>query len=347
MEVWVDFKAVKQAVLMEQVVARYGVPMRKVNAASLRGRCPLPCHGSKDSRESFTVNTAKNVWSCLSASCVAARGGSKGGNALDFTAAMEACTVRDAALKLATWFAVPGSGPGEQQPGRAEAEQGRQEPAPTTVGGQEPQKPVSEKKGDGSSDEPNKPLTFLLHGVDLAHPYLASRGLTGETAAKFGVGFFPGRGSMAGRVVLPIHDQHGQLVAYAGRAVDQAEPRYKFPAGFRKSLELFNYHRAATSGKPAVIVVEGFFDCLKVDQAGFPAVVALMGSSCSKRQEDLLVEKFQRVVLLLDGDDAGRAGAAEIAARIVRRRWVRVIDLPDGKQPDMLSEEELKQLFRL
>ena len=146
MEHWVDFKTVKQTVSMVQVLARYGVTMRKVSAASLRGRCPLPCHGSKDSRQSFTVNTAKNVWSCLSASCVAARGGSKGGNTLDFTAAMEACTVRDAALKLADWFGIPTSGsvqPGEPDPYQSRAKHSHQDPAPTTVGGQEPAKPVS------------------------------------------------------------------------------------------------------------------------------------------------------------------------------------------------------------
>ena len=49
---------------------------------------------------------------------------------------------------------------------------------------------------------------------------------------------------MSGRVVIPIHNERGELVAYAGRSIDGSEPKYKLPAGFHKSLELFNLHRA-------------------------------------------------------------------------------------------------------
>lgn len=94
----------------------------------------------------------------------------------------------------------------------------------------------------------NKPLTFQLKSVDCSHPYLSERGITKETAEYFGVGFFPGKGSMNGRIVIPIHNQHGKLVAYAGRAIDGSEPRYKLPAGFHKSLELFNLHRVTRPG---------------------------------------------------------------------------------------------------
>ena len=48
---------------------------------------------------------------------------------------------------------------------------------------------------------------------------------------------------MHDRIVIPIHNREGELVAYAGRSIDGSEPRYKFPAGFHKSLELFNLHR--------------------------------------------------------------------------------------------------------
>jgi DNA primase len=92
---------------------------------------------------------------------------------------------------------------------------------------------------------------------------------------------------MSGRIVIPIHNAEGELVAYSGRALDEAtEPRYKLPAGFNKSLELFNLHRALAHSTVMVIVVEGFFDAMKVHQAGFPAVVALMGSSLSDVQAE-------------------------------------------------------------
>jgi len=87
------------------------------------------------------------------------------------------------------------------------------------------------------------------------------------------------------RVVIPIRNLYGQLVAYAGRALDDRPPKYKLPAGFRKALELFNLQRALAAGGKTVIVVEGYFDCMLVHQAGFPWVVALMGCSLSVTQE--------------------------------------------------------------
>jgi DNA primase len=181
--------------------------------------------------------------------------------------------------------------------------------------------------------------------VDACHPYLAKRGLTYETAAYFGVGFFSGKGSMSGRVVIPIHDTQGELVAYAGRAIGGAQPRYKLPANFQKSHVVFNLHRAQASKNPSVVVVEGFFDCLKVHQAGFNSVVALMGSSLSDTQAKLLEANFDRVVLMLDGDEAGRAACREIAPRLATRLWVRITAVPPARQPDQLSSCEIIRIL--
>ena len=71
--------------------------------------------------------------------------------------------------------------------------------------------------------------------------------------------------------------------------------------------ELYNLHRAIATGERGY-VVEGFFDCMKVHQAGFPFVVALMGCSMSEEQERLLVAHAEMVLLMLDGDEAGRQG---------------------------------------
>jgi len=132
-------------------------------------------------------------------------------------------------------------------------------------------------------------------------------------------------------------------VAYAGRAVNGEEPKYRFPAGFRKSQVLFNLDRA--TGGNEVIVVEGFFDALKVHQAGHPAVVALMGSSFSQRQSELLLSHFASVTVMLDGDDPGRH-AAEVIAKLLRPK-VRVhqVELPNGVQPDQLSSLEINALI--
>jgi DNA primase len=250
----VDYKTVKQAVSIEMAIAYYGLMVRRIHGPYLGGRCPLPCHTSKSSTQSFMVNTEKNAWVCHSNSCVASRGGRSGGNVLDFDAAMERCSVRDAALKLQDWFVVTPTAREQKQ-----IVSGTPEAYPST-----PTAP----------EENNKPLAFTLRGINLHHPYLAGRGVGTNTAAYFGSGFYSGRGLMEGRIIIPIHNEDGILAAYAGRGLGQVEPRYKFPVYFRKSLILFNLHRAVRHGK-AVIVVEGFFDCFNVHQAGFPCVVAL------------------------------------------------------------------------
>jgi len=304
---WVDFKSIKSAVSLQMALDHYGINWLRKNGSELRGRCPIHQAGGNDA---FHVNPTKNAFHCFS--CKAK------GNVLDFVAAKEKCSVRDAAVKLQEWFGTNS----------------------TTVLAE--RKPSTEEKRGEGTEPGNKPLGFELKGVDLAHPYLAERGITKETAETFGVGLFSGRGSLSGRVVIPIHNELGELVAYAGRSIDGSEPRYKLPAGFHKSHVLFNLHRATGA---EVIVVEGFFDCMKVWQSGRSSVVALMGSSLSDRQERLLVGRFQRVALLLDGDDAGRTAVQEIAARLIPQVYVKIVEPPEGKQPDQLDEEQLKGLL--
>lgn len=316
---WVDYRAMKAAVSIEMALANYGIQLHRLDRDYLRGRCPLPAHTSKSSRHSFIVNTGKNAWACHSDSCVAARGGRIGGNVLDFISAMENCSVREAALKLQGWFVVP---PVHSPP----------------VSKLEVEHPHDATPGGG-----NKPLAFALNHIDCSHPYLVERGVDPETARHFGIGYNRGKGSMAGRVVVPIHDENGFLVAYVGRTIDETDPKYRFPPRFRKSLVLFNLHRAAAHGE-SVVVVEGFFDCIKVHQAGLPCAVALMGCSLSVRQEALLQQHFREVILLLDGDKAGRSAGTIIAKRLVSKLSTRLVEIPDGGQPDQLGSDQIRCL---
>ncbi len=86
---------------------------------------------------------------------------------------------------------------------------------------------------------------------------------------------------------------------------------------------LYNLQRAAEETDGTVVLVEGFFDCIRVTQAEY-ACVALMGCSMSLEQEEQLGVHFRRVVTILDGDEAGRKAATEIAGRLVSRNWLRV-----------------------
>ena len=311
-----DFKSLKQRIPIDHVLARYGVKLRRVGPHTLYGRCPLPTHTSRQSRQSFSVNLSLQAWSCHSASCIAARDGRIGGHVIDLVAIMERCSLREAGLRLQDWFSIRSSHPA-------------QAPAPAMA---------------SSAVEPNRPLGFALQRIDTQHPYLAQRGISPGTARLFGVGMYDGNGFLAGRCVIPIRDEKSQLVAYAGRAVNGEEPKYRFPAGFRKSQVLFNLDRAMQTGVCDVIVVEGFFDALKVHQAGHPAVVALMGASFSQRQSELLLSHFARVTLMLDGDETGRRATEVIAQLLQSKVAINKVELPSRLQPDQLSSVEINLL---
>jgi len=90
--------------------------------------------------------------------------------------------------------------------------------------------------------------------------------------------------------------------------------------------------------------VEGFFDALKVHQAGHP-VVALMGSSFSQRQSELLLNHFASVMLMLDGDEPGRRATEVILQLLKPRVPVNKVELPNRVQPDQLSTAEINVLI--
>jgi len=309
---WADFAAVKQAISMEAVLHHYQIPGLRRHRDQLQGCCPIH-RGQRE--DSFRVHLAKNIFQCFA--CQAH------GNVLDFVVAMERCSLREAALRLQKWLGGP-------------TPELRLYPATAAT-----QKGELVRKEEGS----NLPLRFALTGVEGNPPYLAHRGIDPATAIEFGVGFYPGPGVMSGRIVIPIRNRHGQLVAYAGRALDDRPPKYKLPAGFRKRLELFNLQRAMAAGDKTVVVVEGYFDCMRVHQAGFPCVVALMGSSLSAAQASVLRRHFGAILLMLDGDTAGQAASEAIAARIMGWRTVQVIRVLDGSQPDQLSLSTIRKLL--
>jgi DNA primase len=144
-----------------------------------------------------------------------------------------------------------------------------------------PSTPVTQAYRPSIGVRRNVPLTFRLSELIEQHPYLSARGVDEATAAWFGIGYYRGPGFLRGRIAIPVHNAAGELVAYAGRSVDSSEPKYLFPPGFRKSAELFNLHRVSSNPSQQLIVVEGFFDCVRVHQAGFSNVVALMGCTLS------------------------------------------------------------------
>src|SRR5947207_2004339 len=137
---WVDFQMVKEAVTMPMALDHYQVNWLRKEKQELVGRCPI--HQGEGDR-AFHVSLSKNAFNCFS--CKAR------GNVLDFTAAMEKCSVRDAALKLMEWFRVPMPDQDSKQARVAEKKSESDGPASTEV---------------GESTLVNKPLSFQLKNID-------------------------------------------------------------------------------------------------------------------------------------------------------------------------------------
>ena len=334
---FVSFKAIKADITMEQVLTHYGLMEKfKRKGDSLNGPCPI--HKGTNPTQ-FRVSVSKNIFNCFS-EC------KHGGNVLDFIAKMEDVSIHAAALKAVEWFhidpeiAAGNSDEEREQP--AAAPQAERTPAPKSVG-KEPREPED-------TSAPNKPLKFRLEKLERSHPYLTNRGITLETLVDFGAGFCA-KGMMAGRVAIPIHNPNGEVVAYAGRLVGEPtdeNPKYKLPPGFRKSLELFNVDRASKEPAQPLVIVEGFFDCMKLHQHGHRKTVALMGSTMSAAQEELIrkhTNSNSQVIVMLDEDEAGQAGREDIAARLSRFCFVKTHVFDEaGMQPETLSAEEVHEI---
>src|SRR6266852_9031335 len=287
---FIDFKAVKAVITMEQLLQHYGLRDKfKRSGDSLSGPCPI--HKGNNPTQ-FRVSVSKNVWNCFS-EC------KHGGNTLDFIARMEKVTIHAAAMKAIEWFHL------DPEAMAADSDENADQPNAVPKDGNAPQaRPARTSAPAPEGGTPNKPLKFRLDKLERDHPYLAERGLSLETVVNFGIGFCA-KGMMVERIAIPIHNPEGNVVAYAGRWPGEPAgdtPKYKLPQGFRKSLELFNIDRAIKEpAEKPLVIVEGFFDCMKLHQHGCRKVVALMGSSMSAAQEELIrrhTDRRSKVIVL-------------------------------------------------
>ncbi|MBT9560451.1 MAG: toprim domain-containing protein [Myxococcales bacterium] len=313
---WVNFAEVRSRVSLETVLlSYYGITNLKRDGTTLVGPCPV--HGG-DSPRAFHANLEKNVWHCFSR-C------QSGGNQLDLVAKKEGIGIREAALRVQAHFL--GDAPLKATPNGAP----RTPATPAPRGGQAPSEPGR-----------NPPLDLELQ-LSHEHPHLTdARGLAPDVIRAFGVGYCA-RGILRGMIAIPVHDERGTLVAYAGRRLRPEEIRedgkYKFPKGFRKELVLYNLHRV--EGRDRVIVVEGFFSVMTLCGRGVPEVVATMGAHLSEPQADLLA-RFPEVVFLYDGDEAGRLAADKARDLLGDRTVVRIARLPPGTEPEDLTPRALR-----
>lgn len=216
-----------------------------------------------------------------------------------------------------------------------------------------------------------------------AMDYLRGRGLDGDTVARFRLGYAPGdsaaleqalkRGgfepetlleaglmrlregaeapvaSLRNRVAFPITDRRGRPIAFGGRAMGDAQPKYlntpETPV-FRKGEVLYGLAQARDAAWRAkeIVVVEGYMDAIALSQAGFAHTVASLGTAFGEDQLRALWRIVDEPVLCFDGDEAGRRAARRAAERalplLAPGKSLRFARLPDERDPDDLVRQD-------
>ncbi len=224
-----------------------------------------------------------------------------------------------------------------------------------------------------------------LKEAPAAIAYLKARGLTGEVAARFGIGYAPDAWQglaaafphyddpaleaaglvIAGddhkrydrfrdRIVFPIHDARGRVIGFGGRVLGSGEPKYlnsPETALFSKGRELYGLYLARSAIRDAgqVVVVEGYLDVVALAQHGIAHAVATLGTATTPVHAQKLFRLTDNVVFCFDGDAAGRKAAwraLENALPVVSDgKNARFLFLPDGEDPDDFVRRHGKAAF--
>jgi DNA primase len=303
-----------------EIVGRH-VQLKKAGI-NHKGLCPF--HGEKTA--SFIVSPTRQTYHCF--------GCGVHGNAIGFlmehTGAGFLDAVRDLAQQLG--MNVPDDDRTDEQRDQAARLRAKQTTLTEALA--------------RAADHYRKQLKTSSRAID----YLKGRGLSGEIAARFGLGYAqPGWRSLAGvfpqyddevleesglviaqsdddgnakrydrfrdRIMFPIRSVQGEVIGFGGRVLDGGEPKYlnsPETAVFVKGRELYGLHEARTAlrAKGYALVVEGYMDVVALAQHGFPNTVATLGTACTEDHVRKLFRFSESVVFSFDGDAAGRRAAS-------------------------------------
>jgi len=333
--------------IVEVINAR--VPLKKAGR-EYKACCPF--HGEKT--PSFTVSPNKQFYHCF--------GCGAHGTALGFLMDFEHLSFPEAVEELASLAGL--EVPREESPG-------------------------SERRTDlyGLLDAVAAFYREELKRHAPAIDYLKARGVSGATAATFGLGWAPdawdtvlkrfGRDADAiqrlttagllierdggghydrfrGRVMFPICDARGRVIAFGGRVLGKDEPKYlnspETPL-FHKGRELYGLYEARQALRQIdrLLVVEGYMDVVGLREAGIPWAVATLGTATTPEHLERLFRVTEEVVFCFDGDRAGRQAAWRALENALPTlgagRQVRFLFLPEGEDPDSLVRAEGAEAF--
>ena len=333
------------------VVESY-VPLKRAGSNNA-ARCPF--HSEKS--PSFTVSQTKQFYHCF--------GCGAHGTAISFLMEHQGVGFVDAVKDLASrvGMVVP-------------------EPTP------DPQRKEKVEAAEDLTQVMLKAAQFYkaqLKSSDKAVAYLKNRGLTGEIAARYGLGYAPegwqnleavfpeyqakslteaglviaseeGRryDRFRDRIMFPIHSQRGTVIGFGGRVIDQGEPKYlnspETPL-FEKGRELYGLFQARGAIRDAqrVVVVEGYMDVVALGQYDIGYAVATLGTATTPWQVQKLLRQTDNVIYCFDGDAAGRRAAwralENSLAQLHDGKQVRFLFLPPEHDPDSFVRAHGKETF--
>jgi len=321
----------------------------KVTKAGREFKACCPFHNEKT--PSFTINDEKGFYHCF--------GCSAHGDAIRWMTDQRGLSFMDAIKELA-------------------AEAGMDVPAP------DPQAAQRAEKANNLYDVMTAAQDWFvaeLQGVDgaSARAYLEKRGFSAKTIKEFGFGFAPDNRTalktalkqfgdpmlveaglliavddkapydrFRGRLMIPIRDPRGRVIAFGGRILGEGEPKYLNSPDtplFDKGRTLYNLDKCSPASRQTgrVIVVEGYMDVIAIAQAGFADAVAPLGTALTEQQITMLWRMTEKPLLCFDGDAAGQKAALRAALRAMPLlkpgHSLQFVTLPEGQDPDDLVKK--------
>lgn len=338
-----------------EIIAGY-LPLKR-SGVNHQGLCPF--HQEKS--PSFNVNSARQIFHCF--------GCGVGGNVFSFLMRMEGLSFPDAVRRLGDKVGI-------------EVEE-------EAVSPDELRRREERERMFRINEVAGRFYHRMLMEEESGAPgrrYLRQRGYEGETVRTFQLGFAPegweflarhlaeknfsgddvrnaglvrpgkqGRGDydlFRNRLLFPIHDLQGRLVAFGGRVLDDSLPKYinsPETTVYHKGQTLYGLYQARESMRHSAeaLVVEGYFDVLALHRAGFAAAVATCGTALTTDHARLLKRYADKVLLIFDEDTAGRqATFRAMDALLPVGLAVSVVTMPAGEDPDSLLKAEGEKGFR-
>jgi DNA primase len=305
-----SFRHLKTQVAISSILSFHGLHLKLIRRGDqLFGPCPL--HGG-DNKTAFRVHLGRGLWRCFTA-C-------GGGDIVELIRKIEHCSYSEVARHLHRIAA-------------ASLPEAPQEIRPSSPSGGRAFTPFTRSI-------PLDPRCHFLQNI---------KTIWTSTAARFEAGTTPSSPFLKNTVAVRLHNILGNPLGYCGRRIDPQEAaqfgKWRFPKNFPKAQILYNAHRAQAFRSQGVILVECPWAVMRITQAGFKNVVALLGTSLSQPQITSL-PAARSVLLMLDGDPAGHSTASSILSNLGTFTKVLSHQLENKMEPEDLSDSALRSILR-